>query len=188
MGWFYQFCPCQVLHLSLTEEDIKCSSKKRELDELRRRYVQEKGFTVLKMWECKWWRLSKTTTNIKLQVRENFLYRRSLTEHQLLGGIMKEKLFGYVQGDNGVPINFGANSDNFPLTFKNTLVRKNDIGDLMKTYAEEEGIMSQPRKLLMTSFTLQKRTPVTPLLLYYLQLGFVFTKIHHVVEYTPTLQ
>ena len=30
--------------------------------------------------------------------------------------------------------------------FKTSLVSKNDIGDLMKTYAEEEGIMSQPRK------------------------------------------
>ena len=61
----------------------------------------------------------------------------------------------------------------------------NDIGDLMKTYAEEEGIMSQPRKMLISSFTLQNGTLITPLLLFYLQLGLVVTKIHRFVEYTP---
>ena len=55
----------------------------------------------------------------------------------------------------------------------------------MKTYAEEEGIMSQPRKMLISSFTLQNGTLITPLLLFYLQLVLVFTKIHRFVEYTP---
>ena len=55
----------------------------------------------------------------------------------------------------------------------------------MKTYAEEEGIMSQPRKMLISSFTLQNGTLITPLLLFYLQLGLVVTKRHRFVEYTP---
>ena len=54
----------------------------------------------------------------------------------------------------------------------------------MKTYAEE-GIMSRPRKMLKSSFTLQNGTLITPLLLYYLKLGLVCTKIHRFVEYTP---
>ena len=57
IGCFYHFCPCQELRPSLTEEDIKRGSRKRELDELRRGYTQENGFTVSEMWECKWWRL-----------------------------------------------------------------------------------------------------------------------------------
>ena len=35
MGCFYHFCPCEELHPSLTEEDIKRGSRKREFDELR---------------------------------------------------------------------------------------------------------------------------------------------------------
>ena len=69
--------------------------------------------------------------------------------------------------------------------FKNTLLSKGDIGDLIKTYAEEEGIMSQPRKMLISSFTLQNGTLITPLLLFYLQLGLVCTKTHRFVEYIP---
>ena len=54
----------------------------------------------------------------------------------------------------------------------------------MKTYAEEERILFQPRKVLISSFTLQNGTLITRLLLFYLQLWFV-TKLHRVVEYTP---
>ena len=81
MSCFYHFCPCQELSLSsLTEEDITRDSRKRERDELRRGYRQKKSFTVIEIWECEWWRLYKTTTTVKLHIRENFLYKRSLTE------------------------------------------------------------------------------------------------------------
>ena len=182
---FFHFFPCQELHPSLTEEDIKRGSRKRELDELRRGYLQEKGFTVVEMLECEWWRLYKTTTNVKLHIQENFPYRQSLTEKQFLEGLKKGNLFGYVQCDIEVPENLRANFANFPPIFKNTLVSKKDIGDLMKTYAEEEGIMSQPRKMLISSFTKQNGPLITPLLLFYLKLGLVCTKIHRFVEYTP---
>ena len=45
--------------------------------------------------------------------------------------------------------------------------------------------MSQTRKTLILSFTLQKGTLIIPLLLFYLQLGLVVTKIQRFVEYTP---
>ena len=137
------------------------------------------------MWECEWWRLYKTTANVKLHIRENFPYRRSLREQQLLEGIKKGSLFGYVQSDIEVPGNLRVNFANFPPIFKNNLVSKNDIGDLMKTYAEEGEIMSQPRKMLISSFTLQNGSLINLLLLFYLQLGLVITKIHRFVKYTP---
>ena len=96
----------------------------------------------------------------------------------------KGNLFGYVQCDIEVPQKLRVNFPNFPPIFKNTLVSKNDIADLMKTYAEEDGILSQPRKMLISSFTLRNGTLITPLLLFYLQLGLVNTKIHRFVEYT----
>ena len=61
----------------------------------------------------------------------------------------------------------------------------NHIADLMKTYADEEGELSQPRKMLTSSFTLQNATLNTPLLIFYQQLGLFCTKIHTFVEYTP---
>ena len=55
----------------------------------------------------------------------------------------------------------------------------------MKNYAEEERLLFQPRKMLISSFTLQNGTLITPLLLFYPKLAFVCTKIHRFVEYTP---
>ena len=176
MGCFYYFCPGQELRPSLTEEVFQRGSNRRDLDALRRHYIQEKGFKVIEMWECEWWRLYKTTNTVERHIREKFPYRRSLAAEQLLEEIKKGKLFGYVQCDIEVPETLRSKFVNFPPIFKNTLVSKSDIGDLMKTYAEEERIMSQPRKMLISSFTLQNGSLITPLLLFYLQLGLVCTK------------
>ena len=80
--------------------------------------------------ECEWWRLYKTTSNVWLHIRETFFCRRSLTEHQLPERIKKENPPGYGQCE--VPENLRANFAIFPPIFKNTSLRKNDIGDLMK--------------------------------------------------------
>ena len=143
------------------------------------------GFTVIEMWEYEWWRLYKTTKNVKLHIRNNFPYRRSLTEPQLQEGIKTGNFFGYVQCDIEIPEKLKANLAKFPPIFKNTLVGKNDIGGSMKTYAEEEGTMSHPRKILISSFTFQNGTLITPLLFFYLQLGLFVTKRHLFVDYTP---
>ena len=147
--------------------------------------MQEKGIKVIEMWECEWWRLYKTTNIVEKHSPEHFPHRRSLATEQLLEEIKKGKLFGYVQCDIEVPENLRANFANFSPMFKNTLVSKNDIGDSMKNYAEEERLLSQPQKMLISSFTLQKGTLITPLLIFYLQLGLVCTKIHRFFEYTP---
>ena len=54
MGCFCHFCPCQELRPSLTEEDFQRGSKKRDLDALRRHYIQEKGFKVIVLlFQCR---------------------------------------------------------------------------------------------------------------------------------------
>ena len=184
MGCFYHSCTCQELRPSLTE-DIQRGSKKREPDELRRHHIQEKSFKVIEIWQCEWWRSYKTTNTVKQHIREHIPCRRSLAAEQLLGEIKEGKLFGHVQCDIEVPENLRANFANLPPTFKNTLVSKSDIGDFMKNYAQEERVLSQIQKLLISSFTLQNGTLITPLLSFYLQLGLVCTKKHHFVEYTP---
>ena len=91
-GCFYHFCPCQELRPSLTDEDIQRGSKKRELDALRRHYIQENGFKVTEIWECEWWRLYKTTNTVKQHIREHFPYRRSLAAEQHLEEIKENFL------------------------------------------------------------------------------------------------
>ena len=48
-GCLYHYCPCQEARAALTEEDIQRGAKNRGLDEMRRLYIEEKGYTVLEM-------------------------------------------------------------------------------------------------------------------------------------------
>ena len=54
----------------------------------------------------------------------------------------------------------------------------------MKEDAEKEGIMSQLKRMLISSFHLKNGTIITLLLLYYLHLASECTKIHQFVRYT----
>ena len=42
MVCYFHFCPCQEARTSLTDDDINCGTKKREMDELRKDYIPEK--------------------------------------------------------------------------------------------------------------------------------------------------
>ena len=49
MGCFYHYCPCQEARPSLTEEDIERGKKNREMDQMRKQYIKEKGYNVVEM-------------------------------------------------------------------------------------------------------------------------------------------
>ena len=57
MGCYYHYCPCQEARPSLTDTDIGSGMKKRQQDEMRGVYIQQKGYQIVKMWECEWWSL-----------------------------------------------------------------------------------------------------------------------------------
>ena len=57
MGCYYHYCPCQEARPSLTDTDIERGVKKRQQDEMRREYIQQKGYQVVEIWECEWWSL-----------------------------------------------------------------------------------------------------------------------------------
>ena len=151
------------------------------MDELRRHHLMEKGFTVIELYECEWWQLYKIDGIVKQLLRESFPYKIPLSEERLLDRIKN----GYVQCDIEVRPELREHFANFPPIFKNVNVSRNDIGSLMKSYAEQEGLLSQPRRMLISSFSLENGTLITPLLLFYLSFGLVCKKIYRFVQYTP---
>ena len=176
IGFLYHYSACQEARPSLIEEDIERGNKKREMDQMRKQYVIEKGYNVVEMWECECWNLYKKTICGKDHLRESFPHERPLREERLLEQIRSGKLFGYVQCDIEVPEELKKKFASFPPIFKNTNVGRHDIGLLMKDYAEKEGLLCQPRKILISSFFLENGTLITPLLLFYLNLGLVGKK------------
>ena len=133
---------------------------------MRKQYIKEKGYNVVEMWECEWWNLYRTTC-VKEHLRESFPYKRPLREERLLEQIRTGNLFGCVHCDIEVPEELMKNFANFLPNFKNTNVGRHYIGLLMKHYAEKEGLLSQPRKMLISSYFLENGTLITPLLLFY---------------------
>ena len=185
MGCYYHYCLCQEARPSLTDTNIERGEKKRQQDEMRRDYIQQKGYQIVEMWECEWWSLYKTDASVKSHLREGFLYRRSLSEDGLLQGLIDGRLFGYVQCVIEVPEYLRDHFSNFPPIFRNTVVIRDDVGNLMKHNAENENIMAQTRRMLISIFFLTNDTIITPLLWFYMQLGLVCKKIHRFVQYTP---
>ena len=114
MGCYYHYCPCQEARPSLTDTDIERGIKERQLDEMCRDYIQQKGYQIVEMWECEWWSLYKTDASVKSHLRENFHYKRPLSEEQLLQGITDGQLFGYVQCDIEVPEHLRSFCQTFP--------------------------------------------------------------------------
>ena len=185
MGCYFHFCPCQEARPSLTDDDIKRGTKKREMDDLRKDYIREKGYSIEEMWECSWWDQFKNNVDVKNHVRTHFPFKRPLSANSLVQNIRNEKMFGYVQCDLSVPDEFKAKFSNFPPIFKNIDVSRNDIGEYMKTYAEENDLLKQSQRMLISSFKLTNGTLITPLFYFHLDLGLPCTKIHRFVQYTP---
>ena len=61
---------------------------------MQKQYNQEKGYTVVEMWQCEWWNLYKADVSIA--------YKRHLHQDQILDKIISGPMFRYVQCDNKV--------------------------------------------------------------------------------------
>ena len=145
----------------------------------------KKSVNKLLKWESEWWSLYKTDASVRSHLRKNFPDRGPLSEEGLMQGIIDGRLFGYVQCDFEVPEHLRNFFSNFPPIFKKTAVSGDDIGSLMKQYAEKEKFMVQRRRMLISSFILTNGTVINPLLLFYLELGLVCKKIQRFVQFTP---
>ena len=142
------------------------------------------GFQIVEMCECEWWSPYKTDGSVERHLRENFPYKRPLSEDHLLQGIIDGQLFVTFNVILKFPNIWEVISQTSPI-FKNTVVSREDIGNMMREDAEKENIMTQPRRMLTSSFVLSNGTIITPLLLFYLKLGLVCKKIHRFVQDGP---
>ena len=65
-GCSFHHCPFQEDRPSLTDNEITRGIKKREQDQMRKEYIQQKGYKILEIWECKWWELYRTDATVKI--------------------------------------------------------------------------------------------------------------------------
>ena len=88
-----------------------------------------------------------------------------------------------VECDVRVPVELQDHFAEMQPIFKNAMVTRDDIGTFMREYAEENDIMSTPRRMLVGSYHGKKILLATPLLQWYLAHGLVIDRVYQVVEY-----
>ena len=122
---------------------------------------------------------------LKEHLNIKFSFRKPLSEQQLLQKIDNGSLFGYVQGDLPVPKHLQSYFQYFLPIFKNCFVSKTDIGECMKSYADEQGLLRQSSRMMISNFHLENGSLITPLFNFYRTLELECTRVHRFVEYTP---
>ena len=96
-----------------------------------------------------------------------------MAQETILDVVRHEKLFRCIKCHICVPEHLCEQfSETCPI-FKNTETSRDDIGEFMKTYAEENDIITRPRRSRIGS------------LKWYLEHGFEVKVVNQVIEYTP---
>ena len=130
---------------------------------------------VVEMWECDWKRERDPPPRQKWK----------MTQNEILTAVIDGTLFGMVECDVRVPDNLREYFSEMQPVFKNVTVTRDDIGPFMRQYAEENDIMSAPRRMLVGSYRGDKILLTTPLLRWYIAHGLVVDHVYQVIEYEP---
>ena len=130
---------------------------------------------VVEMWECDWKRERDPPPRQKWK----------MTQQQIIAAAVDGTLFGMVECDVRVPEHLQDHFAEMQPIFKNATVTLDDIGPYMRQYAEENDIMSTPRRMLIGSYRGEKILLATPLLRWYLAHGLVVDRVYQIVEYSP---
>ena len=128
---------------------------------------------VIEMWECEWKRERDPPPRQKW----------TMTQQQIIAAVVDGTLFGMIECDIRVPSELRAHFAEMQPIFKNATVTRDDIGPFMREYAEENDIMSTPRRMLVGSYHGKKILLATPLLQWYLAHGLVVDRVYQIVEY-----
>ena len=94
-------------------------------------------------------------------------------------------VFGMIVCDICVPEELREHFAEMQPVFKNISLIREDLGPLMRRYAEEHNIMSTPRRMLVGSYRGDKVLLATPVLRWYLDHGLEVLHVYQVIEYDP---
>jgi hypothetical protein len=81
---------------------------------------------------------------------------KTMSMENILAAVRNETLFGCVECDIHEPDILGDHFQEMCPIFKNIDISRDDIGEFMKKYAEENDIMRQPRRSLIGSMVGKK--------------------------------
>ena len=188
-GCYYHGHNCKLTNGKTWNQTRRCSMAdlRQETEDISA-YIRDEGFNLIEIYECAWLHLKRTDQDVGDFVRNHkspLRQRRSMTLESIKEAILDDTLFGVVECDVHVPSHLRDYFSEMPPIFKNCMVSKDDIGQHMAEFADENGIMQQPRRTLVSSMKGDKIMLITPLLKWYLQHGLDITAVYSIIEYQP---
>ena len=148
------------------------------------------GMTLVTKRECEWLQEYRSNRKeIDAVLDENFPGRREkkLSESDMLERVMNDTYFGALEVDIHTPEELKGKFCEMTSIFKNIEIHRRDVGEHMEKFAEENEIMSAPRRSLIGSYFGDRILLGTPLLKYYLQKGLKVTKIYYTELFSGAL-
>ena len=159
----------------------------------------KKEHNVIEMWECQFRQYCRQNSAIYNFIdgkRPGFFrnHKGNITEDSILEGVLKGDLFGMVEVDIQVPVQWPSYflhptlspydyfQEMSPL-FCTTEIPFDSIGEHIQAHIWEYQLSEQPRILLVGGMKARQILLATPLLEWYLEHVLVVTKIYQLVEF-----
>ena len=183
-GCFWHGCP--KCHTDPEETNPKNNKTMAKLlaDTKKHTTYLRRHVKVVEMWECDWKELrDEPDVEIFLDIPRHRKW--TMTDQQILAAVIDGTLFGMIECDIHVPPELRPYFSEMQPIFKNANVSRDDIGPFMRQYAEENDIMSTPRRMLIGSYRGEKILLTTPLLRWYIAHGLVVDHVYQIIEYEP---
>ena len=201
----YEFDGCYIHQhencaLNSCDTNTAQSRAKRNKREHRNKYYQKLGYNVVTIWECEYQKMKKDTPELREFIAERRPacykpHKKSLTEKEIIEGVLSRELFGMLEVDIGIPSQWEAGfqkdispeeyfSEMCPL-FCTTQVKFEDVGEHMQQHIIKHGLSQKPRTLLVGGVRAERIMLTSELLKWYMEHGLQVTKIYQVIEYTP---
>ena len=168
--------------------------QRRDRTERVHEYLQRGcGYHVVTMWECRWKYMKQSDPAIREFIKAN-LSETDINSDEpipdpgsdmksILQAIQDDKLFGMALVDLHTPEVLKHKFRDLPPIFKRAEVGRADIGEHMKKYCEESGLLPSPRPMLISSYFAVNTLIATPLLKWYIDMGLIVTRVYMVMQY-----
>jgi len=195
-GCFWHGCPTCYNRNEVNA--IRCKTYGELLDITHSKMQYLEGLAdvseVVQIWECEWktFKSGQERDSIETFLNNQFPLRdqKALTEEQLLQRVKDESFFGCVLVDLETPDSLKEKFCEMTPVFQNVEIRRQDIGEHMQHFAEENDVMENPRRALVGIYGGEKILLSTPLLKFYLEEGLVVKRVYQAVQWKdrPWLQ
>ena len=162
---------------------LVCKTNKDKDDSKKHARLRQRGKLVL-MFGCKWKVEVAQLGHLKTSSFHNVMQRRC-TEQELIDGIARGDLFGFLMCDVTSTDDFikAKLHLNFPPIIQNLEVEEDMMSPYMRSRCKNR---SFPIKTLLQTFNGTQMLLFTPLVRFYMELGLRISNISYFIQYEPS--